>query len=200
METNIVDFGIAISPETVPIEYVPDPIDEYLVIVNMPEDWEIVHNYIIEENEIDGIPNRQIPYTNLKEYSLRTSIYEMSIEEAEVLRTHPKVESVELNPEKYPQPQSLMTDRFRKVVAFNKPRLTAALDPESTAYTNGIRSNWSMNFANQPSSLPYRGVGITTVSIYNQDIQYSLTGNNVDAIAIDTGAAVTHPELSLIHI
>lgn len=194
METNIVDFEIAISPKTVPIEYVPDPIDEYLVIVNMPEDWEIVHNYIIEENEIDGIPNRQIPCTNLKEYSLRASIYEMSIEEAEVLITHPKVESVELNPEKYPQPQSLMTDRFRKVVAFNKPRLTAALDPESTAHTNGIRSNWSMNFANQPSSLPYRGVGITTVSIYNQDIQYSLTGNNVDAITIDTGAAVTHPE------
>ena len=194
METNIVDVEVVISPETVPIEYVPDPIDEYLVIVNMPEDWEIVHNYIIEENEIDGIPNRQIPCTKFKEYSLRASIYEMSIEEAEVLRTHPKVESVELNPEKYPQPQSLMTDRFRKVVAFNKPRLTAALDSESTAHTNGIRSNWSMNFANQPSSLPYRGVGIITVSIYNQDIQYSLTGNNVDAVTIDSGAAVTHPE------
>ena len=68
MTTNGVDVEIVISPETIPIEYTPDPIDEYLVIVNMPEDWEIVHNYIIEENEIDGIPNRQIPCTNLKEY------------------------------------------------------------------------------------------------------------------------------------
>ena len=194
MTTNGVDVEIVISPETIPVEYTPDPIDKYLVIVNMPEDWEIVHNYIIEENEIDGIPNRQIPCTNLKEYSLRSSIYEMSIEEAEILRTHPKVESVELNPEKYPQPQSLATDRFRKVVAFNKPRLVAATDDESVAHTNGIRSNWSMTFANEPSSLPYRGVGITTVSTYNQDIQYSLTGNNVDAVTIDSGAAVTHPE------
>ena len=193
MIVNEVDLDV-ISPDTVPVEYTPDPIDEYLVIVNMPEDWEIVHNYIIEENEIDGIPNRQIPCTNLKEYSLRASIYEMSIEEAEILKTHPKVESVELNPEKYPQPESLMTDRFRKVVAFNKPRVPAALDDESTVHTNGIRSNWSLNFANDPSSSPYSGVGIDTVSTYNQDIQYSLTGKNVDAVTIDTGAAVTHPE------
>ena len=70
MIVNEVDLDV-ISPDTVPVEYTPDPIDEYLVIVNMPEDWEIVHNFIIEENEIDGIPNRQIPCTNLKEYSLR---------------------------------------------------------------------------------------------------------------------------------
>ena len=110
----------------------------------------------------------------------------MSIEEAEILKTHPKVESVELNPEKYPQPESLMTDRFRKVVALNKPRIPN-LDDESKAHTNGIRSNWSMNFVNDPSSSPYSGVGIDTVSTYNQDIQYSLTGKNVDAVTIDTG-------------
>ena len=51
-----------------------------------------------------------------------------------------------------------------------------------------------MNFVNDPSSSPYSGVGIDTVSTYNQDIQYSLTGKNVDAVTIDTGVAVTHPE------
>ena len=29
--------------------YRPDEVDEYLVIVNLPEDWEEVHNYIINE-------------------------------------------------------------------------------------------------------------------------------------------------------
>ena len=40
--------------------YRPDEVDEYIVVVNLPEDWEEVHNYIINENEIDGIPNRKI--------------------------------------------------------------------------------------------------------------------------------------------
>ena len=27
------------------IDYTPDAIDEYIVVVNLPEDWETVHNY-----------------------------------------------------------------------------------------------------------------------------------------------------------
>ena len=45
---------IQYNEEDTPIKYYrPDPIDEYTVIVNLPEDWEEVHNYIINENEID---------------------------------------------------------------------------------------------------------------------------------------------------
>ena len=37
--------------EDTPVKwYRPQEIDEYLVIVNLPEDWEEVHNYIINEN------------------------------------------------------------------------------------------------------------------------------------------------------
>ena len=79
---EIIQHEDDLNSQTTPlINYTPDPIDEYLVIVNLPEDWKVVHNYIIEENEIDGIPNRRIPCLNFKEYSLRSSIYEMSIEE-----------------------------------------------------------------------------------------------------------------------
>ena len=56
----------------------------------------------INENEIDGIPNRKIECTNLQEFSLRTTIYLISQEEADILRTHEKIESVQLNPDKYP--------------------------------------------------------------------------------------------------
>ena len=123
--------------------YRPDEVDEYLVIVNLPEDWEEVHNYIINENEIDGIPNRKIECKNDKVFSLRTSVYLMSNDEAQVLLTHPKVEDVKLNPEKFPQPESLFSSKFRKDVAFNKPRYTAAADSETTSHTNSVRSNWS---------------------------------------------------------
>ena len=191
---EILNINDETSTSTPIISYTPEAIDEYLVIVNLPEDWEEVHNYIINENEIDGIPNRRIDVLNEKPFSLRSSIYMMSSEEAEILKTYHKVESVELNPDKYPQPQSLDTLRFRKNVAFNKPALPAALDTESIAHTNGVRSNWSITFGTNPSSEPYKGVGITTNTIHNTDVHYSLSGKNVDAVIIDTGCGMIHPE------
>ena len=182
------------SEDTPVIDYTPDFIDEYMVIVNSPEDWEEVHNYIINENEIDGIPNRKINCSNVQEFSLRTAIYEMSVEEAESLKRYSKIETVELNPDKYPQPQSIDSARFGNVVAFNKPLLPAALDAESIAYKNGVRSNWSMLFVNNPSSEPFQGVGISTVDYVERDIPYSVTGRNVDAVTIDTGMGILHPE------
>jgi len=100
---SLIEIGGGV--DTPVINYTPNAIDEYIVVVNLPEDWEVVHNYIINENEIDGIPNRKINCSNTQEFSLRTAIYEMSVAEADILRTHEKVESVELSPEKYPQPQ-----------------------------------------------------------------------------------------------
>ena len=186
---------ISLTDDTPIFEYIPESIDEYLVIVNHSSDWGEVHNYIINENEIDGIPNRKIECLNPKEYSLRSSVYIMSREEAEVLRSYPKVESVILNPDKYPIPESKLTNRFKKDVAFNKPALPAAVDAESTSHTNGIRSNWSNTFVNGlQSSEPYQGVGITTVTISNSDLAYSLTGKNVDAVIIDEGIGAVHPE------
>ena len=182
------------SEDTPVIDYTPDFIDEYMVIVNSPEDWETVHNYIINENEIDGIPNRKINCSNVQEFSLRTAIYEMSAAEAESLKRYSKIETVELNPDKYPQPQSIDSARFGNVVAFNKPLLPAALDAESIAYKNGVRSNWSMLFVNNPSSEPFQGVGISTVDYVERDIPYSMTGRHVDAVTIDTGMGILHPE------
>ena len=194
---------LTLAEDTPLFDYISEPIDEYLVIVNDASDWEEIHNYITEENEIDGIPNRRIDCLNLKEYSLRSSVYEMSREEAEVLRTHPKVESVILNPDKYTIPESKLTNRFKKNIAFNKPSMPAvtvltgqaAVGTQSTSFTNGIRTNWSIGFADTlQSSEPYQGVGIATTTIINRDASYSLTGKDVDAIIIDEGIGAVHPE------
>lgn len=182
------------SPETPVIKYTPNLIDEYIVVVEDSSDWLKIHNYIIEENEIDDIPNRRITCTNPQEHSLRTSIYLMSLEEAEVLKAHPKIEDVEINPEKYPQPQSLHTFRYKKIVGFNKPLLIGAIDAETPSYNNGVRSNWSHLFVNNPTSYPFRGVGIASTTFSTSDIQFSLTGRGVDAVIIDTGVAHLHPE------
>ena len=179
------------------IEYTPDPIDEYIVIDNDVSDWEEIHNYIINENEIDGIPNRKIEYANLQEFSLRTAIYLISQEEADILRTHEKVESVGLNPDKYPQPSSLMLQRFANNIAFNKPLTPGqkgASSNTSVSYTNGVRGNWSHLFLNTSSSLPFRGVGVTTTTKVDANLAYTLDGTGVDAVIIDEGVAYLHPE------
>ena len=185
-------FGIDPTPI---INYTPQTIDEYIVVVNLPEDWEEVHQYIINENEIDGIPNRKVNCSNDQPFSLRTSIYEMSVEEAEILKTHNKVECVELNPEKYPQPESLDIARFGNVVQFNKPVFPAgtSIYTPSSGTTNGVRSNWALLSTNHPSSKPFKG-GNQNFDAVDKDVQYAIKGNNVDAVIIDTGVSVLHPE------
>ena len=44
------------------------------------------------------------------------------------------------------------------------------------------------------TSSPFQGVGITTTTKVNKDIIYSLSGKGVDAVIIDTGVSVLHPE------
>ena len=187
--------GVIISPDTPIIKHNPDPIDEYIVIVNLPEDWEEVHNYIINENNIDGIPNRKVTCSNTQEFSLRSAVYEMSAEEAELTKTHPKVEDVRLNPDKYYEMSSPETLRYKKVIAFSKPKITAALDSEDISHTNGKRSNWSHLFVNSsPSSKPFQGSDISDTTKVDRDITYSLTGKNVDSVIIDSGVGYLHPE------
>ena len=183
------------------VNYIPESIDEYLVIVNLPEDWEVVHNYIINENEIDGIPNRKIECVNQKNYSLRSSVYKMSIEESEILKTHEKVESVELNPAKYPQPVSSDASRFGNNVAFPRPIInklnTFNRATPTASMTNNVRANWSQIAVNNLTSEPYhpyRNVGITTTDSIDSDIIYNFTGKDVDAVVLDSGVSVLHPE------
>jgi len=194
---------VRLGVDTPVVNYTAQPIDEYLVIVNDSSDWKEIHNYIINENEIDGIPNRKIDCVNIKEYSLRSSVYEMSVEEAEVLRKHPKVESVELNPDKYISYESAFTNRYKREVIFSKPLLPTARIPSAgvndiltPSHTNGIRSNWNITFTDNSTkgSQPYQGVGIASTTSNTTDVQYSLTGRNVDAIIIDSGIGAVHPE------
>ena len=192
----MIGIGTESDGDTPVINYTPNAIDEYIVVVNLPEDWEIVHNYIINENEIDGIPNRKINCSNEQEFSLRTAIYEMSVAEADILKTHEKVECVELNPDKYPQPMSNFANRFGNVVQFDKPFITygGKWNYATEGHTNGIRSNWSMLNVSDPSSEPFQGVGISPVDNVDRDLEYTVTGSGVDAVILDTGMSVLHPD------
>ena len=67
----------------------------FTVCVNDASDWAEIHNYIINDNEIDNIPNRKIDCTSNMPNSELRSVYNMSVNEAEILKKHPKVAWVE---------------------------------------------------------------------------------------------------------
>ena len=202
---------IGTATSTRHIDYTPDTIDRYEVIVKLPEYWEEIHNYIINENEIDGIPNRKIECADGKDFSKRSAIYSMSVEEVEVLRKHPKVDGVWLDPNKFPQPQETMEltiqcagddpVRWHKNVAFQKNRLMNSLNSGTsqsfapTTHTNGVRCNWSHMFAITCDSTPFRGVGVTNKETHDADITFTQNGRGVDAVILDTGTSVLHPDL-----
>ena len=73
----------------------------YCVVCANASDWNEVHNYIINENDIDGIPNRKIECTNLKKTCDRIASYEISDAEADQLKNHPKVVGVNIDESYY---------------------------------------------------------------------------------------------------
>ena len=72
-------FIVGTGTSTRRIDYTPDAIDRYQVVVKLPEYWDEIHNYIINENEIDGIPNRRIDCYDVKDFSKRSAIYSISV-------------------------------------------------------------------------------------------------------------------------
>ena len=88
MRTELSEAGRVVVIDEVP----SNTPQAFTVCVKDPSDWEEIHNYIIDENEIDGIPNRRISCISDMKCSSKRSVYEMSEEEAEVLRQHSKIE------------------------------------------------------------------------------------------------------------
>ncbi len=72
-----------------------DDAQPYTVCVKDAADWTEIHNYIINENNIDDVPNRKIDCTSEMKCSPKRSVYEMSPAEADILKNHPKIEWVE---------------------------------------------------------------------------------------------------------
>ena len=67
------------------------PLKNLQYALKIESDWTEIHNYIINENEIDNIPNRKISCTSDMNFSPKRSVYSMSVNEANILRTIPKL-------------------------------------------------------------------------------------------------------------
>ena len=192
MRTETNELGRVIVIDDLP----SDTPQAYTVCVKDPKDWEEIHNFIINENEIDGIPNRRISCLSSMSCSSKRSVYEISVDEAKVLRQHPKIEwviksslhnPIALQQRRYDEEfdRHVYTNRHKKNIA---NRRTSG-DPGNAEldYTQ-----WGLSRHSNPTNNFESGIGI----LYD-DIRYSLTGKNVDVVIMDTGVRWDHPEFLL---
>ena len=168
---------------------------EFTVCVKNESDWTEIHNYIINENEIDNIPNRKISCTSDMNFSPKRAVYSMSVNEANILRNHSKVEWVEqssmynpvvLEQRKYDEEFDRHTniDRFKINCRNLRPDRLFGSNPGSTLDF----TQWGV-YRHQSTT---NNFGTSTT--VNADSQYSLTGKNVDIVIMDTGVRWDHPE------
>ena len=185
---NVIDpqsLGIGISFNELP-DNEPQP---YEVVVKDSNDWEEIHDYIINENEIDGIPNRKIECISIMNSEVST--YQMSNEEAGILRNHPKVEFVEksslfnsVNLEK-----RKFYEQFDRYADIDRFKINIENKKTGTPGTALTFTQWGL-LRHSKSSNPYP----TGTASVNEDIQHSLSGKNVDIVIMDTGVRWDHPE------
>jgi len=170
--------------------------DRYTLAVTSPEDWNTIHNALIIDSNEDGIPDRKITCTDSKCHSPTRGTYDLTEAEASEIAKHPKVKWIELSPtdhpSSYPEP-GLDTKRFRtNVKVYRDLNGTPPTSTPGVAELN--RTNWAV-----------KRVGVTTngdgwpnvtgnPAVTTSDINYSLTGKNVDVIIHDSGILQYHPE------
>ena len=173
----------------------------YSVVCANASDWNEVHNYIINENEIDGIPNRKVECTNLKKTCNRIGSYEMSDAEAEQLRNHSKIIEVNID-EGYYEGTYKGRNTYPMMDPFSKDERYASnvkisRDNSASGYYNGTDSSWLSKTAaqihrHQTFDNPWKNQNDDTLLTDNPE-QYG-DGTDVDLIVSDSAAWLGHIE------
>jgi len=191
-----------------------DTPQEFTVCVKNESDWNEIHNYIINENNIDDIPNRKISCTTDMSFSPKRSVYSMSTNEADILRSHSKVDWVEqssmynpvvLEQRKYDYEfdKHIDIDRFKydctnlrpDFYRFSSSPPVGGGQPTVTAWESPINPGSTLDFTQwglYRHQSPTNNFGTSTT--VDADSQYSLSGKNVDVVIMDTGVRWDHPE------
>jgi len=173
----------------------------YCVVCANASDWNEIHDYIINENEIDGIPNRKIECTNLKKTCNRIASYMISDAEAEQLKTHPKVIGVNLDEGYYEG-----TFKGRNVFVDSEPpnktaRYSAdvriAKDTSGNGFNGGNSGGWlrktaAQIYRHQTFDNPWKNSSSSTL-LTDTPEQFG-DGTDVDLIVCDSASWFGHIE------
>ena len=174
----------------------------YCVVCANASDWNEVHNYIINENDIDGIPNRKIECTNLKKTCDRIASYEISDAEADQLKNHPKVVGVNIDESYYEGTYKgrdifPMMDPFSKITRYaNDVKIGRDMGGSGNVFLSSS-SDWLSKSSAQIHRFqtlddPWRNSNDDTVITDNIE-QYG-DGTDVDVIVNDSASWLGHIE------
>jgi len=168
-----------------------DTPQEFTVCVKNESDWTEIHDYIINDNNIDDIPNRKISCTSEMNFSPKRSVYSMSVNEANILKNHSKVEWVEQSTMYNPVvlEQRKYDEEFDKHIDVNRFKIDCT--NRRTSGNPGSTLNFTQWGLYRHTSTTNNFGSSTTI---DADSQYSLTGKNVDVVIMDTGVRWDHPE------
>jgi subtilisin family serine protease len=148
---------------------------EYIVSLHRGVDADQFNKEMIESTGAGAIPNRTVDIADARPGSYRNTHYALTDAEAETLRNDPRVAGVELRPEEIEDifigRNAIQTDSFEKTTS------------DSAAVVN-----WGLRRLNEETN-PY--TGSTAEGGYN----YTLTGEGVDVVVLDSGVQFGHPEV-----
>jgi hypothetical protein len=155
--------------------------------------WWNVHNLLINDGGEEFIPNRSVICLSEMNFSSRRSVYLLFESEVEVLRNHPLIEWVErasmFNRIKWEQRRNdeffdrhIDTNRYKQDIVNKRSSGNPGSELNFT--------QWGV-YRHQSKQNNFVGLGTTSTS---SDVQYSLTGKNVDVVIMDTGVRWDHPE------
>ena len=168
----------------------------YTLAVTSPEYWSEIHDALIVDSNQDGIPDRKITCSDCKDHSPTRGTYELTEAEATEIGNHPHVKWIELshsdNPGYYPNPVPL-TKRFPKDVKIYRSLLTYA-PPSTPTSADENRTNWAVKRVGVHTNGDGWPNDTFSINTTTGNIDFSLTGKNVDVIIMDSGVMQYHPE------
>jgi hypothetical protein len=169
----------------------------YTLSVTSPEYWSEIHDALIVDSNQDGIPDRKITCSDCKEHSPTRGTYELTEEEATEIGNHPHVQWIELspidNPGYYPNPQPA-TKRFPKDVKIYRDLSSPNNPPTSPTSAEVNRTNYAMVRVGLDTNGDFYGTASGSIGVRTDNLNFSLTGKNVDLIIHDSGIQQYHPE------
>tara|TARA_A100001388_G_C28757498_1_gene495789 strand:- start:43 stop:1992 length:1950 start_codon:yes stop_codon:yes gene_type:complete len=171
--------------------------NKYTLAVTSPEYWSEIHDALIVDSNKDGIPDRKVTCADCKEHSPTRGTYELTEEEATEIGNHPHVKWIELSPSHhpgyYPNPEPC-TKRFPKDVKIYRTLSGSNTPPSSPTIAEENRTNWAVPRVGVDTNGDAWPNDTININVKTGNIDFSLTGKNVDVIIMDSGILQYHPE------
>lgn len=148
---------------------------EYIVSLHRGVDANNFNQDMIASTGAGAIPNRNVDVADARPGSYRNTHYALTDAEAETLRNDPRVAGVELPPDQIEDIQ----------IGYNATQTESF---EKTTSDTAAVVNWGLRRLNETTN-PY--TGNTAPGGFN----YTLTGEGVDVVVLDSGVQFGHPEV-----